>query len=75
MCMQTHPECLFTLETHVAVFCLVSDYIFVAIVWLAVQPLCFVGYIFALFKMCNIFLLTAWNLDSMTKTEPNHANV
>lgn len=61
------PRMPSTLETHVAMFCLVSDYIFVAIVWLAVQPLCFVGHIFPLFKMCHIFLLIAWNLGFMTK--------
>lgn len=55
------------LETHVATFSLVSDYILVAIVWLAVQALCFVGYIFPLFKMCHIFLLIAWNLGFLTK--------
>lgn len=33
------PRMPFTLEPHVAAFCLVSDDIFVAIVWLAVQPL------------------------------------
>lgn len=31
------------------------------------SPLCFVGYIFPLFKMCHIFLLIAFNLGFMTK--------